>query len=197
MRLLLTGFEPFEGVPVNPTEEIARYFLENPKYSEAEIDAVVLPVIQSAWDNIRGDHLRNDYRAMLHFGAHPSSEEINIERVGLNLDDFRIPDNQGAQIVDQPIHADGEIAYYATLPVKAMAAALEKEGIPAKQSFSAGTYLCNHVMYESLYHVYTNNLKTLSGFIHMPLQKVLGTEDQIRAVKIMLDVIISKITEGI
>jgi pyroglutamyl-peptidase len=189
MRFLITGFEPFEGVPVNPTQQIAEYFLENPEYRGVQIDALVFPVVLNAWDNA-GEHLKNDYGAMLHFGADPFNDHIKVERLGVNLDDFRIPDNEGLQVEDQPIQREGDIAYFATLPVKKMVAALIKEEIPAKQSFSAGTYLCNHVMYESLYNVKSNDMDTLSGFIHMPLQKVLDIETQLKAVKIMLNVII-------
>jgi len=189
MRFLITGFEPFEGVPINPTQEIAEYFKENPEYGGATLDALVFPVVLNAWDNVRG-LLENDYRAMMHFGADPMNDHIRVERVGLNLDDFRIPDNEGLQVEDQPVRTDGEIAYFATLPVKKIVAALTEAEIPAKQSFSAGAYLCNHVMYESLYHVNNRDLDTLSGFVHMPLQKVLDLDKQIDAVKIMLDVII-------
>ena len=189
MRFLITGFEPFEGVPINPTQEIAEYFVENPEYKGVAIDALVFPVVLNAWDNVQ-ELLENDYAVMIHFGADPFNDHIRVERVGLNLDDFRIPDNEGLQVEDRPIQTEGEIAYFATLPVKKMVAALTEAEIPAKLSYSAGAYLCNHVMYESLYHVKTKDLDTLTGFVHMPLQKVLDIETQIKAVKIMLDVII-------
>jgi pyroglutamyl-peptidase len=189
MRFLLTGFEPFESVEVNPTQEIAEYFMQNPEYKGVTINALVFPVVLNAWDNVQ-ELLDNDYRVMMHFGADPVNDHIRVERVGLNLDDFRIPDNEGLQVEDQPIQTDGEIAYFATLPVKKIVAALTENEIPAKQSYSAGAYLCNHVMYESLYHVKTKGLKTLTGFIHMPLQNKIEIETQIEAVKIMLDVII-------
>jgi pyroglutamyl-peptidase len=192
MRFLLTGFEPFEGVRVNPTQQIVEHFRENSEYRGVSLDTLVFPVVLNAWDHVQ-ELLKNDYDAMMHFGADPFNDYVRIERVGLNLDDFRIPDNEGLQVADQPIRGDGELAYMATLPVKAMAAALLDKGIEAKQSFTAGTYLCNHVMYESLYHVKKNGLTTLTGFIHMPLQDKIDIETQLKAVEIMLDVIIDQL----
>jgi len=190
MRFLMTGFEPFEGVPVNPTQQIVEHFADVKEYKGVELHTLVLPVVLNAWDNVKG-HLEND--AYLHFGADPFSDFVRIERLGLNLDDFRIPDNEGLQVTDKPIQPDGEIAYYATLPVKLMVEALISSGIPAKQSFTAGTYLCNHVMYESLYNVNSKKLDSITGFIHMPLQDKMDIETQIRAVNIMLDVIIQQL----
>lgn len=189
MRFLLTGFEPFEGVPVNPTQQIAEHFAKVGEYKGVSIDTLVLPVVLDAWDNVR-KHLEDQYDAFLHFGADPFNDYVRVERLGLNLDDFRIPDNEGLQVADQPIRPEGEIAYFATLPVKAMVETLINSGIQARQSFTAGTYLCNHVMYESLYNVNSKDLDSITGFIHMPLQDKMSTETQFKAVEIMLDVII-------
>ena len=115
---------------------------------------------------------------------------VFAERVAINIDDFRIPDNEGQQVVDRPIHPDGENAYFSTLPIKAIVKALTENGFTSQISNSAGTYLCNHIMYESLYHVNKNGLRSISGFIHVPLLNILEEERQIRMAKLILDAVI-------
>ena len=75
------------------------------------------------------------------------------ERVAINQDDARIPDNEGNQPIDLPIRLDGAPAYFSSLPIKAMVQAIKKEGLPASVSNTAGTFVCNHLMYQALYLV--------------------------------------------
>ena len=94
--------------------------------------------------------------------------DISIERVGINLDDFRIPDNEGNQTIDEPIFPDGENAYFVNLPVKAMVKNVQKNEIPASVSYTAGTFVCNHVLYGTLYLVNKKYKGKKAGFIHIP-----------------------------
>jgi pyroglutamyl-peptidase len=93
---------------------------------------------------------------------------ISIERVAINLLDFRIPDNAGNQVEDQPIELNGPAAYFTTLPVRKIFSVLKENGIPAELSLSAGTYLCNQVMFTLLHYLKEQDLKIPAGFIHLP-----------------------------
>lgn len=94
--------------------------------------------------------------------------EFSVERVAINIDDGRIPDNDGYQPVDSPVFEDGENAYFSTLPIKAIVEEVKKVGIPSAVSNTAGTYVCNHIMYSLLYYLNKNNLNIKGGFIHVP-----------------------------
>ncbi len=93
---------------------------------------------------------------------------VGVERVAINVDDARIPDNSGAQPVDERIAPHGPPAYFATLPVKAMAAAMREAGVPAEVSNTAGTFVCNHVMYGVLHYLAGTGNRARAGFIHVP-----------------------------
>ena len=93
---------------------------------------------------------------------------VTPERVALNLDDFRIPDNDGDQPVDTPIFEDGAPALFSNLPVKSMVQAIRIAGYPASLSDSAGTFVCNHVMYTILYHIAKEFPAMRGGFLHVP-----------------------------
>jgi pyroglutamyl-peptidase len=93
--------------------------------------------------------------------------DITVERVAINVDDARIADNKGQQPVDVPVVADGPAAWFSSLPVKAIVAALREQGIPASVSQTAGTFVCNHVMY-GLLHALNGRSGAKGGFIHIP-----------------------------
>ena len=105
---------------------------------------------------------------VLSIGQAGGRAEITPERIAINIDDAGIPDNEGNQPVDRTIYPDGENAYFSTLPVKAIVEAIKREGIPASISNSAGTYVCNHLMYSVLYSIKKNALPIKAGFIHVP-----------------------------
>jgi len=168
MKLLLTGFEPFGGSTVNPSQKIVAE-LDGKSLHEMEIKGVVLPV-----DNQQGpaslikalDSSRVD--CVLCLGEASRRCEISIERVAVNLMDYRIPDNSGKTMVDTPIRPDGPAAYFTTLPVRSILERLLAEGIPAELSLSAGAYLCNQVLYTLLAHLVKTKSSTPAGFIHLP-----------------------------
>ena len=97
-----------------------------------------------------------------------AADDEGISYVGINLDDFRIPDNEGNQTIDEPIFPDGENAYFVDLPVKAMVKNIQKNKIPASVSYTAGTFICNHVLYGTLYLINKKYKNKKSGFIHIP-----------------------------
>ena len=101
-------------------------------------------------------------------GQSGGRQAICPERVAINLRDARIPDNKGNQPVDEPVFSQGENAYFSTLPIKAMVQAIRQEGIPAQVSNTAGTYICNHVMYGILYYIQKESPNVRGGFIHVP-----------------------------
>ncbi len=165
--ILLTGFAPFGGEPVNPSYEIARA-LDGSVVAGHRVAAWELPcefghALQALSDAIA----RTAPRLVLGLGQAASRGEISVERVALNVDDAPIPDNAGVQPVDRPVVAGGPLAHPSTLPIKAIVAALRAAGIPAGVSQTAGTYVCNHVFY-GLQHALAGT-GVASGFIHVPL----------------------------
>ena len=195
-RILLTGFEPFGGDPVNPSLLIARA-LDGEVVAGARVEAVELPCVfhraLSALDEALA-HTRPVLAVALGLAA--GREGLSIERVAINVDDARIPDNAGAQPVDEPIAPGGPAAWFSTLPIKAMAAELNAAGVPTSVSQTAGTFVCNHVFYGLQQRLVGTGVR--SGFIHVPLlpeqagrypgKPVLALEDQVRGVRLALQV---------
>ncbi len=163
--VLLTGFEPFAGDATNPSGDAVRVVQE--RWAGAEDLVVeVLPVaFDAAATRLR--QLLDEHRpdVVIATGLAGGRAHVTPERVAINLADARIPDNDGAQPVDRPVVDGGPVAYFATLPVKAIAAALDNEGIPAAVSHSAGTFVCNHVMYTVLDAAAPD---VRAGFVHLP-----------------------------
>ena len=93
---------------------------------------------------------------------------MSVERVAINVDDARIADNAGRQLIDEAVRADGPAAYFCTVPIKAMVAAMMKAGVPAEISNTAGTFVCNHLIYGVLDHIAQQRLTSRAGFIHVP-----------------------------
>jgi pyroglutamyl-peptidase len=105
---------------------------------------------------------------VLCLGQAGGRSHVSVERVAINVDDARIADNSGASPVDEAIAANGPAAYFSTLPIKAMAVAMRGAGVPALVSNSAGTYVCNHLMYGVLHFLAASNTPARAGFIHLP-----------------------------
>ena len=105
---------------------------------------------------------------VLCFGQAGGRSRMSVERVAINVDDARIADNAGNQAIDQPICVDGPAAYFCSVPIKAMVAAMTKAGVPAEVSNSAGTFVCNHLIYGVLHHITSKNIAARAGFIHVP-----------------------------
>lgn len=167
MKVLITGFDPFGGEKINPAWEAVRALPDNIDGIEViklQIPTVFKKSAQKLFENI--DAVKPD--AVICVGQAGGRFEFCVERVAINLDDGRIPDNEGYQPVDTPVFEDGDTAYFTSLPIKAMVEELKKASIPAAVSNTAGTYVCNHIMYSLLYYLNKNNLNIKGGFIHVP-----------------------------
>jgi pyroglutamyl-peptidase len=166
-RILLTGFDPFGGESINPSWEAVRTF-DGRRMGGHRIVARQLPTEFAG--SLRA--LKTAVRelaptVLLGVGQAGGRTRLSIERVAINVQDARIADNAGAQPVDEPVAADGPAAYFSTLPIKAMLAALHAKGLPAEISQTAGTYVCNHIAYAML-HLASKKRGVRAGFIHIP-----------------------------
>jgi pyroglutamyl-peptidase len=167
MKILVTGFDPFGGEPINPAIETVKRLPDT--IAGAEIIKLEIPTVcYKSLDKIDAKIAECDPDVILSIGQAGGRTDITVERVGINVDDCRIPDNEGNQPVDEPIFKDGPAAYFSALPIKAMVENIKKAGIPASVSDTAGTFICNHVLYGVRYlceHKYPGKK---SGFIHIP-----------------------------
>ena len=172
-KLLITGFEPFGGETVNPSwEAVARLPAEISGYTLTKLR---LPVVfGEAADTVLRVAEKAELDVILCVGQAGGRQAITPELVGINLRHASIPDNKGNGPKDQPILAHGDAAYFSTLPVRQMADAISREGIPSQVSYSAGTYVCNDLLYTLLAHF--QGSRTRVGFIHIPYATEQGKE---------------------
>jgi len=164
VTILLTGFEPFEGGPVNASWKAVRLATPLPGVVTQR-----LPVTFGASGDMLAEAIaRHRPDVVLMVGQAGNRTEICLERVAINLDDARIADNEGDQPDERTIDADGPAAYFAGLPLKPIVAALVAAGIPARVSDTAGTYVCNHVFYRACRLADLSGGAFRAGFIHIP-----------------------------
>ncbi len=172
--ILLTGFEPFGGEATNPSWLAAQQAAELLTADGRDAVAVELPcefgrsidVLDAALEQFQPG-------IVVCVGQAGGRERISVERVAINVDDARIPDNAGRQPIDEPVVAQGPAAYFSSLPIKACRAALVREEIPVEVSQTAGTYVCNHIFY-GLMHLLVQRAETRGGFIHVPFSTEQG-----------------------
>ena len=167
MKLLLTAFDPFGGEQINPALEAVKLVankIGNVEVVKQEVPTVFGKSIKTVQDAIERE--RPD--AVLCVGQAGGRFDITVEKVAINYDDARIKDNEGNQPLDHCIFEDGDTAYFATLPIKAMVAEIRKVGVPASISYSAGTFVCNHLMYGTLYTLTKKYHGVIGGFMHVP-----------------------------
>lgn len=167
--VLLTGFEPFNKEPINPAWEAVRA-LDGWSDAQAGFRVVArqLPCVFGE-ANARLRALLDELQPALVIavGQAGGRVDLTVERVAINVDDAPIKDNAEQQLVDEPIVRGGPAAYFATLPIKAIVAALRDAGLPASVSQTAGTFVCNHVFY-GLMHALAGRSGVRGGFIHIP-----------------------------
>lgn len=164
---LLTGFEPFDGDAVNPSWQIAQA-LHGQRLHGTRVVAEQLPcTFDGAIGTLRAALHRHRPRLVMALGQAGRSV-ISLERVAINVIDARIPDNAGAQPIDEPVQAGAPAAHFSTLPIKAMLAALREAGIAAEVSQTAGTFVCNQVFY-GLMQALRRRPGVRGGFVHVPL----------------------------
>lgn len=165
--VLLTGFAPFGGETTNPSWE-AVAALDGGRIRGHRVVARQLPVTFGASLKALRTALRETSPSLvICIGQAGGRAQLSLERIAINVDDARIPDNAGQQPIDTPIIERGPAAYFSTLPIKAMMAGLRKAGLPAEISQTAGTYVCNHIFY-GLMHALRNKHSARGGFIHIP-----------------------------
>lgn len=167
--LLVTGFEPFGAHAVNPSAELAKA-VGGRTVAGCRVEAAVLPVHHAeAPVHVRALLADVAPAAVLHLGLAEGRARVALERVALNVRDYRVPDNAGVRVEDEPCVPGGPAAYVATLPLAAILAALTAAGIPAYLSSTAGTFLCNQTLYTTLHEIAGRGLATPAGFMHVPL----------------------------
>lgn len=167
MKLLLTAFDPFGGDCVNPAQEAVRQVADrigNVEVVKLEVPTVFGKSVAAVAEAIGRE--RPD--AVLCVGQAGGRYGLTPERVAINVDDASIPDNEGNRPVDVPIFEDGAPAYFSTLPIKAMTAKIREAGLPASVSNTAGTFVCNHLMYGVLYTLEKHYPGIRGGFLHVP-----------------------------
>jgi len=167
-KVLITGFEPFGGESVNPSWEAARSVAEAPPAGLDVTAARLSCVYGTAVDELRQAVARTAPDFVLCVGQAGGRPGLSVERVAVNVDDARIPDNAGRQPVDEPVVPGGPAAYFASLPVKACVAAVRAAGLPASVSQTAGTFVCNHVFYGLAHLIATERPEMRGGFVHVP-----------------------------
>ncbi|MDO4690839.1 MAG: pyroglutamyl-peptidase I [Fusobacterium sp.] len=166
-KILITGFDPFGGEKINPALEVIKMLPEEilkNKVKVLEIPTVWKKSLEKIEEHIK--LFEPDF--ILSIGQAGGRADISIERIAINVDDFRIKDNEGNQPIDEKIFEDGENAYFSTLPIKAILKKMLENRIPASISNSAGTFVCNHVFYGLRYLIETKYKNIKSGFIHIP-----------------------------
>jgi len=167
MKALVTGFEPFGGDRINPSFEALRRLPS--RLGALDLVTWSLPVVYgSALDALREAIGEATPDIVLCTGLAGGRAELSLERVAVNVDDARIPDNDGNRPIDRPVVAGGPAAYFATLPIKAAVAALREVGLPAAVSNTAGTFLCNHVFYGLMHEAAAGAHRFRGGFLHVP-----------------------------
>lgn len=159
-RILLTAFEPFGGESVNPSLEIAKILSRRD-----DVDVLTVPVTFADSHAVVLPHIAG-HDAVVMLGQAKGRKGLTVERVAINVDDASMPDNAGDAPTDRPIIPDGPAAYFSTLPVKAIVNAIRNKNLPASVSNSAGTYVCNHLMYSVLHALREEDIP--AGFIHVP-----------------------------
>ncbi|MBS4804570.1 MAG: pyroglutamyl-peptidase I [Clostridium sp.] len=167
MKVLITGFDPFGGENINPALEAVKKLPDT--ILGQEIIKIEIPtVFRKSLEKIEENIEKHNPDVVISVGQAGGRFGVTPERVAINMDDARIKDNEGNQPIDISIYEDGEAAYFSNLPIKAMVKEMTDNGIPASVSNSAGTFVCNHVMYGILYLVDKKYPNIRGGFIHVP-----------------------------
>ena len=194
MKIIVTGFDPFGGEKINPSSECVKAL---PEIEGVELIRLELPTVfkESAK---RLNEVINDVKpdAVLSVGQAGGRPGITMERIAINVDDARIPDNISQQPIDEEIQLDGEAAYFTTLPIKRIVKAIREAGISAEVSNSAGTFVCNHIMYQALFAAKKADKPFKAGFMHIPFipeqttdKPSLSLEESTKALQIAIETI--------
>lgn len=198
MKILITGFDPFYEDVINPSIEAVKKLPDEIK--GATIIKRQIPTVYKKSLYLLEDIIEKELPdVVINVGQAGGRSDITIERIGINIDDFRIKDNEQNQIIDEKIVQDGDDAYFTTIPIKAILKKLTDNKIPASISNTAGTFICNHVCYYMAYLSKTKYKHMKTGFIHIPYipEQVIGKslpsmniDDIVQALKLTIQAII-------
>ncbi|NGO71054.1 pyroglutamyl-peptidase I [Streptomyces boncukensis] len=166
--ILVTGFEPFGGEEVNPSWQAAELLAAEPPAGLGVTAVQLSCVFGTSLEELRAAVAAHSPDLVLCLGQAGGRAELTVERVAINVDDARIPDNAGREPVDEPVVPGGPAAYFSTLPLKACVAASRAAGVPASVSQTAGTFVCNHVFYGLAHLIATERPALRGGFAHVP-----------------------------
>lgn len=167
MKILVTAFEPFGKENINPALEILKLLPD--RIMNQTIIKLEIPTVRYKSVNVIKEMIRQyQPHIILSLGQAGGRSDITIERVGINVDDYGIEDNEHNMPTDEKIEDDGPDAYLVNLPIKDMVNRLREVNIPASISNTAGTFVCNHVIYAIRHYCETEHLDIQSGFIHVP-----------------------------
>lgn len=168
MKILLTGFEPFNQQPINPSEQIVKTLTET-SIENVELIPVILPVDRfEGPDALIRAYIKHQPDAAICLGEAGRRAAISVERVAINLLDYRIEDNKGIRVNDKPILPNEAAGFFTTLPARDIVEAMQTAGVPAELSLSAGAYLCNQVFYTIMHYISSYQIEIPAGFIHVP-----------------------------
>lgn len=191
MKILITAFDPFGGSQINPALEAIRKLPDTIR--GAEIITLKISTVFNKSALLIEEVIEIEKPSyILNIGQAGGRKEITPERLAINLDDARIPDNEGNQPIDQKIVQDGANAYFSQLPIKAMVDYMKEENIPASISNTAGTFVCNHLMYQTLYLTNTKFPNARAGFMHIPF-----LPEQVKKDSNLPSMPLAKIVQGI
>lgn len=168
-KIILTGYEPFGEYESNPSSRIPQS-LDGETIQDTTVVGRELPVIfDEAFPHVKDLIETHNPIAVVSTGLMPGREALTVERVGINIRDFdNVPDNAGAEPIDEPVFSDAPDAYFSGLPVRDLVNTINGAGVPARISNTAGTHLCNNILYATRHHVETEGLNLPTGFIHVP-----------------------------
>jgi pyroglutamyl-peptidase I len=205
MTVLMTGFAPFGGETVNPALEAIKK-LEGRQIAGVPVVTRALPVVRfQAIESLKSAIREVDPSLIVAVGQAGGRMEITPERIAINVDDYRIRDNDGNQPVDEPVEKSGPAGYWSSLPIKAMVEQMRRQGIPASVSNSAGTFVCNHLFYGLMHVLALEGNKRRGGFIHIPYlpeqaaqnpgQPSMGLDTIVRGLEICLEAALTVTTD--
>ena len=199
MKILVTGFDPFGGEKINPALETIKRLPDT--ILGAQIIKLEIPtVVGKSLAKIAEAVEKENPDVVLSIGQAGGRSEITVERVGINIDDCRIPDNEGNQPIDEPVVKGGPAAYFVTIPIKAIVENIKAHNIPASISNTAGTFICNHVCY-GVAHLAAQRTAAgkpmKSGFIHIPFLPEQAIGKPALTPSMSLETIVSGITHAL
>lgn len=199
MKILVTGFDPFGGEKINPALETIKRLPDT--ILGAQIIKLEIPtVVGKSLAKIKEAVEKENPDVVLSIGQAGGRSEITVERIGINIDDCRIPDNEGNQPIDEPVVKGGPAAYFVTVPIKAIVENIKAHNIPASISNTAGTFICNHICY-GVAHLAAQRTAAgkpmKSGFIHIPFLPEQAIGKPALTPSMSLETIVSGITHAL